>query len=176
MGTLIEGVSEGQVRRRAAVIITMVGTGPDSFDRLVRPLDELAGKNGLDVFVQLGHTRYEPNHCRFERFVERDKLLRLIESAEIVITQGGYGGIRDALSFNKPILAVPRYPALNESPDHQDEMVRAMEEKGYLIGLYDVTHLESAIEKTRSFRPAARDVSTIPSMLAEYVAKCFLQH
>jgi len=155
------------------VIVTLVGTGPDSFDRLVRPLDALAEKNGLDVFIQLGHTRYEPSHCRFERFVERDELLRLIEGAEIVITQGGYGGVRDALSFDKPILAVPRYPALNESPDRQDEMVQAMEKKGYLVGLYDVNQLESAIEKTRSFRPAARDASAIPSMLKEYVALIF---
>jgi UDP-N-acetylglucosamine transferase subunit ALG13 len=156
------------------VIVTMVGTGPDSFDRLVRPLDALAKKNGWDVFIQLGHTRYEPMHCRFERFVERDKLLRLVEDAEIVITQGGYGGIRDALLFNKPILAVPRYPALNESPDQQDEMVRAMEQRGYLIGLYDVSQLESGIEKARSFRPAARETSAIPSMLAEYVTLSFV--
>ncbi|MCR4347305.1 MAG: hypothetical protein NUV55_08925 [Sulfuricaulis sp.] len=153
------------------MIVALVGTGPDSFDRLVRPLDALAGKNGLDVFIQLGHTRYEPSHCRFERFVERDELLRLIEGAEIVITQGGYGGIRDALSFDKPILAVPRYPALDESPDYQDEMVRAMEEKDYLIGVYDIGQLEGAIRRARGFVPAVRSPSKIPAMLAEYVAK-----
>jgi len=155
------------------VILTMVGTGPDSFDRLIRPLDALAKKNGWDVFVQLGHTRYEPRHCRFERFLDRDRLLKLVEDAEIVITQGGYGGIRDALLFNKPILAVPRYPSLSESPDHQDEMVRAMEQKGYLIGLYDVSRLESGIEKARSFHPATREASAIPSMIAEYVTLNF---
>lgn len=150
----------------------MVGTGPDSFDRLVRPLDELAGRHGWDVFVQLGHTRYEPAHCRFERFVERDALLRMIESAKMVITQGGYGGIRDALQFDKPIVAVPRYPELQEAPDHQDEMVRAMEQRGYLIGVYDVAHLEAAIERARAFAPVPRQTSTIPGMLADYVSRC----
>lgn len=153
------------------MIVAMVGTGPDSFDRLVRPLDELAGKNGWDIFVQLGHTRYEPKHCKFARFVERDELLRMIERAELVITQGGYGGIRDALSFDKPVVAVPRYPGLHESPDHQDEMVRAMEDSGYLIGVYDIGQLEGAIQRARKFIPAARNPSTIPAMLAEYVAK-----
>lgn len=152
------------------MIVALVGTGPDSFDRLVRPLDELAGKNGWDVFIQLGHTRHEPRHCKFERFVERDVLLRLIGQAELVITQGGYGGIRDALRFDKPILAVPRYPALNESPDQQEEMVRAMEKKGYLIGLYDINGLETAIRGTMGFKPNPRSGSTIPKMLAEYVA------
>lgn len=148
----------------------MVGTGPDSFDRLIQPLDELAGKHGWEVFVQLGHTRYEPVHCRFERFVERDMLMRMIGNAELVITQGGYGGIRDALQFDRPIVAVPRYPELHEAPDHQDEMVRAMEQQGYLIGVYDVAYLESAIERARSFVPAPRSVSAIPGMLADYVA------
>lgn len=151
------------------MIVAMVGTGPDSFDRLVRPLDELAGKNGWDVFVQLGHTSYQPRHCKFERFVERDVLMRLIGQAELVITQGGYGGIRDALQFDKPILAVPRYPVLNESPDEQDEMVRAMEKEGYLIGLYDINGLETAIRGAQGFKPKPRRRSTIPKMLAEYV-------
>jgi UDP-N-acetylglucosamine transferase subunit ALG13 len=150
----------------------MVGTGPDSFDRLVRPLDELAGKHGWDAFVQLGHTSYEPVHCRFERFVERDILLRMIESAELVVMQGGYGGIRDALLFNKPIVAVPRYPGLHEAPDHQDEMVRAMEQQGYLIGVYDIDNLEAAIAAARSFVPVPRQISRIPEMLNDYLVTC----
>ena len=156
------------------MIVAMVGTGPDSFDRLVRPLDALAGKYGWDVFVQLGHTCYEPKHCRFERFIERETLLRMIESAELLITQGGYGSIRDGLLFNKPIVAVPRYPGLQEAPDHQDEMVRAMEKQGYLIGVYDVTQLESAIERAREFVPAPRLASAIPGMLADYVTCCVI--
>jgi UDP-N-acetylglucosamine transferase subunit ALG13 len=152
----------------------MVGTGPDSFDRLVRPLDELAAKYGWDVFFQLGHTRYEPKHCRFERFVERDALLKMIESAELVITQGGYGGIRDALLFNKPVVAVPRYPGLHEAPDHQEEMVRAMEEQGYLIGVYDIAQLETAIGQARKFMPVDRIPSVIPGMLADYVCRNLL--
>lgn len=152
----------------------MVGTGPDSFDRLVKPLDELVGNRGWDVFVQLGHTRCEPVHCRFERFVERDTLMRMVEEAELVITQGGYGSIRDALRYDKPIVAVPRYPSLHEAPDHQDEMVRAMEQQGYLIGVYDVAHLEAAIERARGFVPAPRPASAIPAMLADYVARCVL--
>lgn len=151
------------------MIVVMVGTGPDSFDRLIRPLDELAGKHGWDVFVQLGHTRYEPEHCRYERFVERSALMHMIEDAELVITQGGYGGIRDALLFEKSIVAVPRYPRLHEAPDHQDEMVRAMEEQGYLIGVYDVAELEAAIARANGFVPAPRTPSIIPGMLADYV-------
>lgn len=151
------------------MIVAMVGTGPDSFDRLIRPLDQLAGKHGWDVFIQLGHACYEPKNCRFERFVERDTLLQMIESAEMVITQGGYGGIRDALLFDKPIVAVPRYPRLHEAPDHQDELIHAMEQQGYLIGVYDIDNLEAAISAARSFVPAPRKTSRIPEMLNSYL-------
>jgi UDP-N-acetylglucosamine transferase subunit ALG13 len=169
MGTLAESVPESKIWWGVAVIVAMVGTGPDSFDRLVRPLDELAGRHGWNVFIQLGYTRYQPRYCRFECFVERDPLMAMIKSAELIITQGGYGGIRDALLYDKPILAVPRYPELQESPDHQDEMVRAMEEKGYLIGLYDIEGLEDAIQRTLRFHPEPRPASRIPAMLANYI-------
>ena len=175
MGTAAEGISPGEVRRGAVVIVAMVGTAPESFHRLIRPLDDLAGKHGWDVTVQLGNTSYEPIHCKFERFFDREVLLHLIESAELVITQGGYGGIRDALLFNKPIVAVPRYFGLREAlDDHQKDMVHAMEEQGYLIGVYDVAQLESAIERARKFVPAPRPASAIPGMLADFVTRCVL--
>lgn len=157
------------------MIVVLIGTAPNSFERLVRPLDELAIRKGWDIFIQLGHTPYEPEHCRFKRFVDHDVLLRIIEGAEIVITQGGYGGIRDALLFNKPIVAVPRDFMLQEARDnHQYEMVQAMEQKGYLIGVYDIAQLEPAIERARSFRPSPRIASTIPGMLAGYVTSHWL--
>jgi len=156
------------------MIVALLGTGPDSFDRLVRPLDELAQKHGWEIFIQLGHTRYTPQHCRFERFVERERLLRMLSTAELVVTQGGYGGIRDALQFGKPIVAVPREPARHESPDCQEELVRAMEERGYLIGIYDIGDLERAIVRARSFVPATRKESMIPELLTAYVnGLCF---
>lgn len=148
----------------------MTGTNPYSFDRMVRPLDKMAGQFGWDVFVQLGHTRYVPEHCQAEPFVERARLLEMIEQSELVVTQGGYGGIRDALYYNKPLVAVPRYPALGEATDHQEELVRAMESIGYLIGVYDIDNLESAIEKARTFLPAPRMTSRIPELLNEYLA------
>lgn len=153
------------------MILVMTGTNPYSFDRLVRPLDEMAGQFGWDdVFVQLGHTRYAPENCQAEPFVERARLLKMVEESELVVTQGGYGGIRDALFYNKPLVAVPRYPALGEATDCQEELVRAMESLGYLIGVYNIDNLGSAIEQARTFLPAPRMSSRIPELLNEYFA------
>ena len=169
MGAFAEGLPEGKVWRSSALIVVLTGTNPYSFDRLVRPVDKLAGENAWDVFIQLGNTTYEPSNCRYERFVERSALMEMVSQAELVITQGGYGSIRDALLYDKAIVAVPRQPELKESTDRQEEIVHAMEQDGYLIGVYDIAQLEDAIGRARSFRPREREASRIPALLSAFV-------
>jgi len=169
VGAAAQRLSKGEVRWSAALIVVLTGTNPYSFDRLVKPIDALAARNGWDVFIQLGNTTYEPRHCRYERFVERSVLMEMISRAEVIVAQGGYGSIRDALLYDKPIVAVPRHPELNESTDRQEEIVRAMERDGYLIGVYDITRLEDAIGRARAFRPKDRKHSRIPALLADFI-------
>lgn len=151
------------------MIFTMIGTNPYSFDRLVRPLDELAEKNNWDVFIQLGHTTFEPKHCGYKDFLDKEMMLKHIEDSEIIICHGGFGSIRDSLSYNKPIVTVPRKPELNESQDYQEEMVKELEESGYVIAVYDIEELEDAIEKARTFKPNARQNSKIPAIINEFM-------
>ena len=151
------------------MIVAMVGTNPYSFERMVRPLDELAGRYQWDVFLQLGHTEIEPRHCRFETFIERKKLLDMIRQSELVVTHGGFGSIRDALYYGKAVVAIPRKPEYRESQDYQEEMVHGMEDGGYVIGVYDIDMLEDAIERARSFTPAMVKESVIPRLISKYL-------
>lgn len=151
------------------MIFAMVGTNPYSFERLVRPLDELANSNDWDVFIQLGHTIYEPKYCDYKDFISKEEVLSRILSSEIIICHGGFGSIRDSLAYNKPIVAVPRWPELNESQDYQEEMVKELEESGYLIAVYDIKDLESAIERAKTFNPSARENSKIPSIINDFM-------
>ncbi len=153
-------------------IVVMLGTNPYSFDRLIRPLDELAEKKQWDVFVQLGHTTFKPKYCKSESFVSRSELIDRIEEADLVICHGGFGSIRDALSFGKPVLAVPRQPELQESQDYQEEMVRAMEEQGYLVGVYDIKELSDAVDKAYGFIPASTGKSKIPGLIQAFIEQC----
>ena len=153
------------------MIVVLTGTGPDTFERLIRPLDELAGQYGWDVFVQLGHTPYKPEHCKYERFIERAKLMRLLEDAELVITHGGFGSMRDSLALSKPVVAVPRRVDFNEvQDDHQEELVSELERGGYVIGVRDVADLEAAIERARTFLPGVVPKSRIPDIINEFLA------
>ena len=127
------------------MILVLVGTNPYSFNRLVKAVDGYARANNEKVFIQIGHTKYEPKYSEYAPFLEKSQLIEKIKEAEFVITQGGFGGISDCLSLGKTVIAVPRKPAMGESPDDQEEIVRALEQESRLIGVYDIAELEAPI-------------------------------
>ena len=172
MGTTSEGTPEGKIRRAVAVIVALVGTCPYGFERMLQPLDDAAGRRGWDVFMQTGFTTWQPSHSRYEAFVPRPQLVQMLKTAEVVVTHGGYGSIRDSLAFGRPVVAVPRRGDLKEHQDsHQEELVREFERMGLLIGVYDTKDLEAAVDRARSFVPAPRQPSRIPAMIAEFLSK-----
>ncbi len=152
------------------MIVVLTGTGPDSFERLIKPLDELAGLRKWEIFIQLGHTPFEPRWCEYERFIERSRLMKIIEEAELVITHGGFGSMRDALALGKSVLAIPRRFEFKEvQDDHQEELVDELERKGYVISVRDMSNLETAIEKARNFSPGTVPKSKIPQLITNYL-------
>jgi len=126
------------------VILCLTGTNPYSFDRLVREVDNIARKH--KVFIQTGNTNYIPENCDFLDFEENSKLYQRIETADLIITQGGFGSIMDALDLHKRIIAVPRKINFNESLDDQIELVKYFESKNYLLGCYNITELNKMVE------------------------------
>ena len=151
------------------MILVIAGTNPFCFGRLLRPMDDWARRSGADVFVQVGNSSFEPGFMRFERFVERDTMLSLIDEAEIVVTHGGFGSLRDCLSAGKRVVAVPRYSRFGECLDNQEELVRALDETKRVIAVYDISSLESALEEARDFCPAAPAKSRIPSLIEGFL-------
>jgi len=125
-------------------ILCLTGTNPYSFERLVSSVDVVLGPK-YNVSIQLGNTNYKPNFAKSFVFCSRDEMLHLIKSSDIIITQGGFGSISDALSLGKKIIAVPRLMKLNECQDNQTEIVNYYAKKQYLVSCYDVTKLEEII-------------------------------
>lgn len=164
--------AQGTIRGTAAVIVALVGTCPYGFERMLRPLDEAAARRGWQVFMQTGFTDWRPSCSIYKPFVPRAELTELLREAEVVVTHGGYGSIRDSLEFGRPIVAVPRRGELGEHQDsHQEEIVREFEQMGLLIAVDDTNQLEAAIDRARTFVPAPRQPSRIPEMIAEFLAK-----
>jgi len=151
------------------VILVLLGTNPYPFERLARAVDDLAGRLGWDVFIQSGHTVYDFKHCRFVPFLRREDVLAKVHVCEFMIVQGGCGSIHEGLAAGKPVIAAPRQPELGESQDRQEELVHALESKGCVIGLYDVTDLESAVAHARTFRAAPLPPNQIPSIIRNFL-------
>tara|TARA_B100000795_G_scaffold249968_1_gene217837 strand:+ start:448 stop:933 length:486 start_codon:yes stop_codon:yes gene_type:complete len=128
------------------IILCLTGTNPYPFDRLVTNVDiELGPAN--NVIIQLGNSYYTPKHSKSFNFCERDEIFKLINNADIVISQGGYGSMTDVLNFKKPLIAVPRYKDQNESQDNQKELVDYFAQKGYAIPCYKIENLKELVKK-----------------------------
>lgn len=128
------------------IILCLVGTNPYSFDRLVSYVDKTLGPNH-DVIIQLGNTSFSPNHSDFFKYRKRSDIINLINKADIVITQGGFGSMRDVLSCNKNLIAVPRLIELNECQDDQKELVDYYASKNYLVACNDVKNINNIIKQ-----------------------------
>ena len=170
MGITARALPQSNVRGSAVLILVLLGTNPYSFERLARATDEYARTSGKEVFIQLGHTPYTPQCARYERFLTKQDLIKKIYDAELVITQGGFGSIAECLIAGKKVIAVPRKPDFNESPDRQEELVRELERLGRVLGVYEVSELPTAVEKVLTMEFKEGNLTTIPQLINKFLA------
>lgn len=128
------------------MIVCLVGTSPYSFDRLVKKIDEKIAIEH-EIYVQLGNTTYKPKNCKFDKFVEKNKLIEIIQYADLVITQAGYGSMMDAIQLEKKVIAIPREEQYKELIGDQSELVKYFESKKYVIGCYEIDDLEKLVQE-----------------------------
>ena len=128
------------------MILCLTGTNPYSFERLVSYVDQVLGTQ-YNVVIQLGNTKYKPYYAECFDFCERSKVIELIDKADLIITQGGYGSMTDVLTRGKRLIAVPRLTALNESQDDQKELVDYYTSKNFLISCYEIEKLEVLVSQ-----------------------------
>jgi beta-1,4-N-acetylglucosaminyltransferase len=132
------------------LIFVTVGTNPTMhFDRLLKPMDELAALLDEQVILQTGCSAFVPQHAEHFAFTTSDHIETLNKSARIVISHAAAGSVITALSRRKPVIVVPRRHHLNEHiDDHQLELARALAEEKRAVVVYDPTveALRQAIE------------------------------
>jgi beta-1,4-N-acetylglucosaminyltransferase len=131
------------------MIFVTVGTDTNSFDRLLKKIDELIEKRKIkeEVVAQIGHSKYEPKNAKWFRFESYDKMKHYNKKARIVITHGGVGSILTALVLGKSVIAVPRMKELNEHIDnHQIELVKELVKENKVIGVFEIEQLENKIK------------------------------
>ena len=138
------------------MIFVTVGTQDKQFKRLIQAVDNLkkAKKITDEVIVQAGHTKYNSDNITILNYIPFEDFNNYLKKAEIIITHGGVGSILNSVKLMKPVIAIPRLKKYGEHiNDHQIQIVKKMEEMGYIIACFDENELEEKIAFARSFKP-----------------------
>ena len=136
------------------MIFVTIGMHPKGFERLIRKMDEIAGKVNEEVIIQIGHTKYKPANAKYFDFTTEQEIKDLCRKARVVVTHGAMS-IIDALDEGTPVIAVPRLKKYGEViDDHQLYLVQELEKAGKVTAVYDVEELEETLKKvgTQSVR------------------------
>jgi UDP-N-acetylglucosamine transferase subunit ALG13 len=128
-----------------------IGMHTKGFERLVKKMDEIAGKIDEEVIMQIGTTKYKPKNARYFRFRSYSKIQELNRKARVVVAHAGTGSVITALEQKTPVIIVPRRKDYNEVIDNQQldfaEMVEKIE--GIKV-IYNLEELEKALKENSS--------------------------
>lgn len=132
------------------MIFVTVGTHEQTFDRLIKKIDELK-MNGFikeEVFIQTGFSTYCPQKCMYSKFISYKEMLEKIEESRIIITHGGPASFVIPLQKGKIPIVVPRQYKFNEHiNNHQVEFVSQVEHRmKNIIIVYDINDLYNKID------------------------------
>jgi len=160
------------------MIFLTVGT-QFPFDRLVKAVDELVGRNGFDeqIFAQIGDSSYKPRNFKAIPLLEKKVFDKNISEASCIVSHAGIGTIAMALDNEKPLLVMPRSRKYGEVVnDHQAAIARKFEQLGHILVAYDVEDLSDGIHKLKSFVPRERKAN--PDAVADRIRRFLnsLQH
>jgi beta-1,4-N-acetylglucosaminyltransferase len=161
---------KSKILGKSNLILVIVGL-MYGFERLVKQMDELAGKIEEEVVIQIGNTPYRPKNARFFTFVSKEEINRLYDNARVVVCHAGVGSILTALDHGKPVIAVTRREKYGEHcDDHQLDIAGAMEKEGWISVVYDEKNLEEALKKAISVSEIKlRSKNILVKKLKEYI-------
>lgn len=138
------------------MILVLLGTQNNSFYRLLEEIEENI-KDGTiteEVIVQTGFTKYKSENMKLFDMIPSDEYEKYIKEANLIITHGGAGSIIQSIRLGKKVIAVPRLQKYGEHVnDHQIEIIKAFGERGYIVGINNVSELKKALEDIKDFNP-----------------------
>ncbi|MCC6152371.1 MAG: beta-1,4-galactosyltransferase [Candidatus Hydrogenedentes bacterium] len=127
------------------MIYVTVGTMFLDFPRLIRAMDVIARDTGEQVIIQTGMGNTVPQHCEHFAFKPREEVLEIQRGARVVVCHAGIGCVSDALRMRRPLIVVPRLKRFREHMnDHQLELARAVESRGWGRVIHDIGELPDA--------------------------------
>lgn len=132
------------------MIFASLGTMDMPFYRMAQAVDEWAATANEEVIVQTGYTDYPYKHVRAFKFCTKDEMQDYIDKASLLILQGGWGAISEAMDKGKRIVVIPRFDKTEHIHD-QFQLIRKLDSLGCVIGVFDVKELPEKIESAKTF-------------------------
>ncbi|BDZ31312.1 glycosyltransferase [Lactiplantibacillus sp. WILCCON 0030] len=135
------------------MIFVTVGTHEQSFKRLIAGIDELVAAGAIteEVFIQLGYTTHQPDHCPYTDFLSYSEMDQKMRTADTIICHGGPATFMNALSLGKRTIVVPRLKKFNEHVnDHQLTFTKRVIDSGYDLEMVtDIKQLGSVLATSK---------------------------
>lgn len=134
------------------MIFITLGSREYQFNRLLQAVDDLIARGDLkeEVFAQIGQSDYEPKLYKYERYLASEEFKQYQNEADLIISHGGTGALVSALKLRKQVIAVPRLAKYGEHiDDHQLQVTKTLESKGYLLSVYDMAELYNKIKELK---------------------------
>jgi len=131
------------------MIFVTVGMHYQGFERLIKKMDEIAGRIDEEVVMQIGFTKHKPRNAKYFDFVDDDeKVLEYFRRVRVIVSHAGAGTLLNALHFGKPVIVVPRLKKFGEHVDDQQlELAELISKMGKGVAVYDIDELEDALNR-----------------------------
>ena len=120
--------------------------------------------------VQTGWTSYEYKHAKAFKFCTKDEMQQYIDHASLLIMQGGWGAISEAMEKRKRMVIIPRHDKTEHIHD-QFQLIRKLDELGCVVGCFDEKDLPACIEKARSFKFEQLDKGNAEILIREKLSE-----
>lgn len=156
------------------MILVLLGTQNNSFSRLLEQIEKCIKTYIIKekVVVQAGATNFESKKMEIFDYRPKEEIQELIQEASFVITHGGVGSITNCLKKNKKVIAVPRVKKFNEHVnDHQIQIVKDFDDKGYIKGVFELEDLPKVIKNIAAFKPKSFESgnSKILKLISDFI-------
>lgn len=148
--------------------LIFVTVGQFKFDDLISGIDELINKKKIEekVIMQIGTGTYKPKYCEY--FTLKPSLDSYYNKADIIITHGGAGTLFNCLNLGKNVIAVPNY---NVKGQHQEDLVNALSNRGYIIYCKDINNINKYIKKLGSTKKYISPICNIHNRINTYLQR-----
>lgn len=142
------------------------------FARMARAVDNLAASIQEEVIVQTGYTDFPYRYANAFDFCTKEEMASYMKTADVVVLQGGWGSIREAMSARKRIVAMPRYN-ITEHIHDQFQLIHKLDSLGCVIGVFDECDLLKAVEKAKTYMFKQLSYGSVEALICNKLQEWF---